>query len=250
MRKRSLCAGILLVFCALARPVDGISQFNDTVNYHLNVAATGNLNKTNTGSTYIFNNGIGFDINKKYVSLNSSVTYIYGRNTVIKTNDDVLAALNLDVLRSVQDFYYWGLATYGKSFSLKVDHRLQTGAGVGYKVFDDPNISLILSNGILFEATDLREVDQHGRTEYETIRNSFRLKFHYVFRDFITLDATNFLQNSFSEADDYIVKVNTSVSIRLYKGLSLTTSFIYNKLNTINTENLLLSYGLTFDRFF
>ena len=241
--------GIIIVLALLSS--HSFAQFSDTVNYHAKVAATGNMNRTNTGTTSIFNNFVGFDINKKHVSLNSSAAYIYGRNPLQKTNDDFLAVMNADFLRSVSKLYYWALASYEKSFSLKVDNRFQVGGGVGYTFVKEPNSLVILSNGLLFETADLSQKDQYGRTAYQTLRNSLRLKFRFAFKDnLITIDGTEFLQNSLSEGKDYILKLNTNVSVRLYRWLSLTATFNYNRMNVIGTENLFLSYGLMFDKYF
>lgn len=240
----------MIIVLALANSYT-FAQFSDTVNYHIKAAATGNMNRTNTGTTSIFNNAVGFDISKRHVSLNSSAAYIYGRNPLQKTNDDFLAVTNADFLQSVSKLYYWALASYEKSFSLKVDNRFQVGGGVGYTFVREPNSLVILSNGLLFETADLSQKDQYGRTAYQTLRNSLRLKFRFAFKDnFITVDGTEFLQNSLSEGKDYILKLNTNVSVRLYKWLSLTATFNYNRMNVIGTENLFLSYGLMFDKYF
>lgn len=241
---------LMIVILVLAGKFS-FGQFSDTVNYHLKMAATGNMNKTTTGTSSVFNNLLGFDISKKYVSLNSSAAYIYGRNPTQKTNDDVIAVMNADFMQSVSKLYYWALASYEKSFSLKVDNRLQAGGGVGYTILNQPNSVIVVSDGLLFETADLSQKDQYGRTSYQTLRNSFRLKFRFKIKeDLVTIDGTEFLQNSLSEGADYILKLNTAVNIKLYRWLSLTTAFNYNRMNSIGTENLFLSYGLTFDRYF
>lgn len=240
---------VVFVFMMIGGAV--LAQFNDTVNYHLRAAATGNLNHTNTGSTSIFNNSFGFDINKKRFSLNSSAGYIYGKNPTQKTNDDFLGVMNFDYLYSVQKLYYWGLAAYEKSYSLKINDRFQTGGGVGYTFLRKPEALLVVSNGLLFETTDLKQMDQYGRKSYQTLRNSFRVKFRFSIKgDLVIFEGTEFVQNSFNEGQDYILKLNNNVSVKIYKWLSLTAAFNYNRMNAIGTENLFLSYGLAFDRYF
>ncbi|HEY8898571.1 MAG TPA: hypothetical protein VIM79_27270, partial [Niastella sp.] len=108
------------------------AQFNDTVSHYLNFTGTGNLNRTTPGgTTYLLNNLVRFQIDKKRISLNSMASHIYGKNPTSKTNDDFLAIANLDVLKGAQKFYYWALTGFEKSFSLKVDSRFQAGVGVG-----------------------------------------------------------------------------------------------------------------------
>jgi hypothetical protein len=244
---RRIC---MIAICLCTMQQTGFTQFSDTVNYYINFSGTGNLNRTNTGTTYLLNNAMRFQIDKNKFSINSMASHIFGRNPTLKTNDDFLTILNLDILKSVQKFYYWGLAGYEKSFSLKVDNRFQAGAGVGYTFVDSPRANLELSDGFLFETTDLGIPDRTGRTSYQTVRNSLRLKYRFVIRDIFRFDGINFYQPSISDGRDYILKLNTNFSIRLYKWLHFTTSFNYNRQNITSTENLLISYGLGLEKYF
>ncbi len=238
------------LFILLSISTTGYSQFSDSVNYYLNFAGTGNINKTSTGTNYLFNNALKFEIDKKYVSLNSLTNYTYGKNPAQKTNNDFISIINVDVLRAQQKLYYWGLAGYEKSFSLKIDDRFQVGAGLGYTLLKTPVSSFIISNGILFETSELSEVDAEGRKGYQTVRNSFRVKFRFNIKDIFKIDGSDFIQNSLSDKHDYIIKSNTNLSFRLYKSLNLTMAVNYNRLNLTATENLLISYGLMFEKYF
>jgi hypothetical protein len=232
-------------------PVAGFSQFSDTVNYYVNFLGTGNLNRTNTtGSSYLLNNALQFQVNKKKFSINSMASHIYGKNPKSKTNDDFLGILNLDILKGVQKFYYWGLTSYEKSFSLKLDKRFQAGAGVGYTFINTDKTSLEISDGVLFETTDLSIPDSHGETSYQTVRNSLRLKYRFIIKDIFRFDGIDFYQPSFSDGNDYILKLNANFSIKLYKWLNFTTSFNYNRQNVTSTENLFMSYGLSMEKYF
>jgi len=247
--KTVLCA-LMIYLCLCAIPLAGAAQFSDTVNYYINFSGTGNLNRTNTGTTYLLNNVLRFQVDKKKVSLNSMVSHLYGQNPQSKTNDDLLAILNLDVLKGVQKFYYWGLADYEKSFSLKVDNRFQAGAGVGYTFVNNANANLELSDGFLFETVDLSISDQRGQTSYQVVRNSARLKYRFIIKGIFRFEGTNFYQPSLSDGRDYILKLNNNFSVNLYKWLHLTTSFNYNRQNITATENLFLSYGLMVEKYF
>ncbi|WP_207515667.1 DUF481 domain-containing protein [Longitalea luteola] len=248
MRKTVTCTLLLASLCMAQRTA--LAQFSDTVNYYINFSGTGNLNRTNTGTTYLLNNSLRFQADKKKFSINSMASHVYGRNPALKTNDDVLAILNLDILKGVQKFYYWGLTGFEKSFSLKVDSRFQAGAGVGYSFINSEKTNLEISDGFLFETADLSVPDKNGRTSYQTVRNSLRLKYRFIIKDIVTIDGVNFFQPALSEAGDYILKLNTSVSLKLYKWLNFTTAFNYNRQNITSTENLLLSYGLMLERYF
>ncbi|WP_127127098.1 DUF481 domain-containing protein [Pseudoflavitalea rhizosphaerae] len=240
----------LMSVCLCTIQLTGYAQFSDSVDHYINFSGTGNMNKTSTGTTYLFNNAFRFQVDKKKLSLNSLVSYVYGRNPTIKTNDDLLGILNADFLKNVQKFYYWGLAGFEKSYSLKVDSRLQAGAGVGYVFVKNSKSNLELSDGFLVETTDLSVPDKYGRSSYQAVRNSLRLKYRFVIREMIRVEGSNFFQPSLSDARDYILKLNTTISFNLYKWLNLTTAFNYNRQNITSTENLLLTYGLMFEKYF
>jgi len=247
---KTLKCALMIVICLCTLQIAGFAQFSDTVNYYANFSGTGNLNRTNTGTTYLLNNALQFQVGKKKISLNSMVSHVYGWNQTAKTNDDLLATLNLDILKGVQKFYYWGLAGFEKSFSLQLDSRFQTGAGVGYTFVNNAKTNLEVSDGILFETTDLGIPDEHGRTSYQTARNSLRLKYRFIIKEIFRFDGVNFYQPSLSDGKDYILKLNNNFSVKLYKWLNLTISVSYNRQNITSTENLLLSYGLMFEKYF
>jgi hypothetical protein len=229
----------------------GFSQFSDTISHYLNFSGTGNLNRTTPGgTTYLLNNAVRFQIDKKKVSLNSMASHIYGKNPNSKTNDDLLAIMNLDVLKGIQKFYYWGLASFEKSYSLKVDSRFQAGAGVGYSFVNNNKANLEMSDGFLYETSNLATTDKIGRTSYQTVRNSLRLKYRFVIKEIFTIDGVNFYQPSLIEGRDYILKLHTSFSVKLYKWLNFTSAFNYNRQNFTNTENLLITYGLMLEKYF
>jgi hypothetical protein len=232
-------------------PLAGFSQFSDTVHYYANFSGTGNLNRTNTtGTTFLLNNAMQFQVSKKKFSINSMASHVYGRNPALKTNDDFLAMLNLDILKGVQKFYYWGLTGYEKSFSLKVNNRFQAGAGVGYSFLNNDKSSLEISDGFLFETVDLSIPDQRGQTSYQTVRNSFRLKYRFIINGIFRFDGIDFYQPSLSDGQDYILKTTNNFSVKLYKWLNFTTSFSYNRQNITSTENLLFTYGLSMEKYF
>jgi hypothetical protein len=245
--KCALMIAISLCMIQLA----GFAQFSDTVNYYANFSGTGNLNRTNTtGSTYLLNNSLTFQVNKKKFSINSMASHIYGKNPTSKTNDDFLGILNLDILKGVQKFYYWALTSYEKSFSLKLNNRLQAGAGIGYTFVNTDKANLEVSDGVLFETTDLSIPDQKGQTSYQTVRNSLRVKYRFIIKEIFRFDGIDFYQPSFSDGNDYILKLNANFSIKLYKWLNFTTSFNFNRQNITRTENLFMSYGLSMEKYF
>lgn len=250
MTKTVKCVLMIAICLGLIQGA-GYAQFSDTVSHYLNFTGTGNLNRTNPGgTTYLLNNVVKFQIDKKKVSLNSMASHIYGKNPTSKTNDDLLAIVNLDVLKGIQKFYYWALTSFEKSYSLKVDSRFQAGVGVGYTFVNTTNANLELSDGFLYETSNLGVIDKLGRTSYKTVRNSLRLKYRFIINNIFRFDGLHFYQPSLSDGDDYILKLNTSFSVKLYKWLSFTTAFNYNRQNITSTENLLITYGVSLEKYF
>jgi len=227
----------------------GMAQFSDSIHHNLGYAATGIINQTNDGNSFVLNNSAKFNINKKNKSFNSGASWVYGRQNGQLTNNDVNATMDFDVYGHLPHLYYWGLAGYDKSFSLKINDRFQGGLGIGYNFLDEKNAAIGLSDGILYEYSSLDDTTS-ARDNYHTLRNSLRLKYHFVWKGIITFDGVHFWQPSLSYRNDYIIKSTSSLGLKLKKWLSLTSSLIYNKVNRTQSKNLLFTVGLSADYYF
>ncbi|MET0463154.1 MAG: DUF481 domain-containing protein [Chitinophagaceae bacterium] len=237
---------VCLNFCSV---FELSAQFNDSTHYHLKYAATGVFNKTNDGRSYVFNNGVSFTVNRRSVTLNSTNSWIYGRQGANLTNNDFSSGLNFDVLKNTQKLYYWGLATFTSSYSLKINYQAQAGVGLGYNIFNKKDLELVVSDGILYETNDL-ELPNQAKDVYQTFRNSFRVKYHIVVKDLIVLDGGHFWQPSLSRFDDYIIRSTNSLTLKLRKWLGITTAVNYNRFSRTGRENLLINFGLTAETYF
>ncbi len=225
------------------------AQFSDSTHYHTAFLSSGSINKTNDGTAYLLNNALKFNVKKKDVSLNFTNNWIYGKQNGDVSNNDFSTALDFNLYKTFPHFFYWGLANYNTSYSLKINNQLLAGAGIAYNFFDSPNTYLNISNGILYDKSDLTLANDI-RDEYQTYRNSLRLQFRFNIRDRVIIDGSNFLQNSLQSQSDYIIRSTTNLSFKLQKWLSLTTSLNYNRVNRTNSENLLFTYGLTVEKWF
>jgi len=226
-----------------------IAQFNDSIHHQLKYAATGVFNNTNDGRSYVLNNAVSFTVSKKKITLNSSNAWIYGKQGSNLTNNDFSSGLNFDLLKNMQRLYYWGLATFTTSYSLKINHQFQAGAGIGYNIFNRKDLELVVSDGILYETNDLQLTPQ-TRDEYQTFRNSLRVKYHWEIKDLLVFDGSHFWQPSLSGFDDYIIRSSSSLTLKLRKWLGITTAVNYNKLSRTRRENLLINFGLTAETYF
>ncbi|MFC4210879.1 DUF481 domain-containing protein [Pedobacter lithocola] len=234
----------LLLFL-LAFSIETRAQYTDTTNYHLNLISAGSINKTNNEQAYLLNNSLNVGIKKKSIVLNSNTSWLYGKQNSNLSNNDFSSTMNFNLYKTFPHFYYWGLVNYNTSYSLKIKNQLLAGGGIAYNFIDKPNAYLNISNGILFDKSSLVEM-----ASYTTLRNSLRLQFHFGFKDLVTFDGSNFLQNSYSREGDYIIRSVTTLGLKIRKWISLTTALNYNKFNITTRENLNLTYGLSIDKYF
>ena len=245
--KRTIKTALIIQTLFLCRPA--CAQFSDSIAHYVSYASTGTINKTDDGNSYVFANVLKFNVNRKKLSLNNTNSYIYGQQRHLLTNNDFSSALDFNLYTKVPHFYYWGLANYDRSYSLKINNRVQTGLGAAYKVLDKKTGSLNLSDGILFEYGDINRNDT-TRSVYRIFRNSLRVRFRWVIRDVIVLDGNNILQSSLSDRNDYNLRSVTSMSLKLAKWISFTTAANYNRLNATSRETLLITFGLTTEKYF
>ncbi|BAV08434.1 Protein of unknown function, DUF481 [Filimonas lacunae] len=225
-----------------------MAQYNDSTHYHVSYSTTGIINHTNDANSYVLNNAFAFNVRKKSISLNSTNSWIYGQNNQSLTNNDFSTSLDFNIYRTSK-LFYWGLANYDNSFSLKINERYQTGAGVAYSFVDNKTMFLNLSDGILYEKSNLM-LNDTTREIYHTPRNSLRVRLRFEIKDIFVIDGTHFLQNSLLHSEDYIIKSVTNLSVKLRKWLSFTTTVNYNLLNRTHRENLLLNFGITAEKYF
>jgi len=245
MQKSFLSITILLLLAAIS----ALAQFSDTTNYHVIFNGTGSANRAPEGSSYLLNNGLRFEVKKKSIALNLSNTWIYGKSNGAITNNDYSSSLDFNLYKAIPHAYYWGLANYNTSFSLKINNQLLAEAGIAYSILDRPNAYLNVSDGILYDLSDINTSDT-TREVYHTYRNTLRLQMHFVIKDLFIIDSGNFWQPSLTRKNDYILRTSFGLGFKVNKWLALNSSLAYNKISRTRAENLLLTYGLKFEKYF
>ena len=220
----------------------------DSNKREIDYTSSGSVNKTQKGTSYLLTNFIGGTFKKNTTITSVGSSFIYGKQNLIQTNKDFAGFINIDLFKSPQfnKIYYWYLMDYNNSYSLKVFNELQTGVGEAYLFINNKNIKLSFSDGIIFDQSNV--VLNNNKIYHQTYRNSLKLKIHFSINELITLDETSFLQNSFKESNDYIIKTNVSLKYKINSWLGLTTNLLYNKYNYISRQNLLITYGLTINK--
>jgi hypothetical protein len=165
---------IITLFYFLFLSLSSFSQFDDTTHHYFRFGATGVINRTNDSKSSVFANKLGFSTKGKTVATNTGATWLYGVQDDELTNNDFSAHADIEFGKGVHKLYYWALVNYDKSFSLKINDRVQAGAGIGYDFIDSPYLKINVSDGILYEYGNIQDpVNDH--IMYNTARNSFRL---------------------------------------------------------------------------
>lgn len=235
-----------LLLCHAAHAQDTLRRADSS--YSVHIAATGSINNTESSASYLLSNAVNFSMKKKRSLLDFNNSWVYGAQQTGLTNNDVNSALDFNIYRHKRKLYYWGLASYVSSFSLKINNQYQAGLGLAYNMIDKKNLVLNLSDGIVYDQSDIY-LEDSTRDKYNTFRNSFRIMFTIRYHDLIAFHGTAFYQNSFSLKTDYIIKADAGLEIKVYRWLHFTTEFIYNRFNRTQKENILFTYGLTAVRY-
>jgi len=235
--------------CCLLRAGTAFCQFNDSIHYRVSYAATGTINRATEGRSYVLNNAFNFDVNKKYMSLNNSNSWVYGEANGKKNLNDFSSSLNFDINRAIRTWYFWGLASYTTSYSLRIRGQFQAGGGIGHNTIRKPQAELVISDGILFERSNLYDAADEKKAAV-LARNSLRIKYRFVIGKTVVIDGMHFWQPALSDFNDYIVRSTNGLSVNLNKWLSITTSLAYNRFNQTGRENLLINFGLTAQKYF
>lgn len=225
------------------------AQFNDTTHYHLNYAATGIINRTEAANSYVFNNQLKANLNRNDIAVNTSHGWIYGQLNDVLSNNDFSSTVDFNYRKDSSRITYWALGTFEKSYSLRVNRRLQFGGGLSYDFIRGTDDRLNVSNGLLYESSELKLSDTFN-DKYRTWRNSLRVKYRWNIRNLVVLDGVHFLQNSLSTKKDYIIRSNTTLAVRIYRWVSFTSALTYNKINRLHRENLLITFGIAFEKYF
>ncbi|MFA6150172.1 MAG: DUF481 domain-containing protein [Chitinophagaceae bacterium] len=241
---------IRLIFISVILSSSVSAQFSDTIDYYVAANLAGNINKTTASVNYLFNNGAKFSIQKDKLAFNTSNNWLYGENAGKLVNNDFTSSTDFNIYRKKNDrFNYWGLANYTSSYSLKIKKQFQGGAGIAYKVIDNPGLMLRVSDGVLYETSNVVINDSTDQV-YNTFRNSLRIQCRYKFKKILSFESAAFWQPSLRYSNDYIVQVNAGLNLKLMKWLSFTSKFNYTRVSRTMRENMLITYGIILEQYF
>ncbi|MFT3678729.1 MAG: DUF481 domain-containing protein [Ferruginibacter sp.] len=226
-----------------------VSQFSDAVRHYVKFNSTGIINQTTTGNSFVLSNTGSFNIFKKNIALNTAAGWVYGENKQVTSNNDLTTHADLNFFRQGKKLYYWSLVNFDKMYSLGINYRAQAGAGISYNFIDSPNLRINVSDGLLYEAGEIK--DNNGiYNDYSTTRNSFRLLCRWQIQNRLTISSIQFYQPSLQSLKDYIIQSTNNIAVKIYQWFSLNATLVYNKASNTNRENLLMTYGIGFEKYF
>ena len=227
----------------------------DTTRVHYTYTGAGTINDANTLHSFVLSNALKFSLAKKSAELNLNNAWLYGRQNGLLTNNDISSAVDVGLYKTLRHFYYWGLAAYNHSVPLQILQQFQTGAGPGYDFIDKKTAIAGLSDGILYEVNDLYDSlyrpiggNLFRRDRYQTFRHSVHLLVHWVIVDHFTIDGSGFLQNSLSDWSDYILRLNASAAVKLYKWIQFTANAAYSRFTRTRGRDLVIGFGVGIQR--
>lgn len=221
----------------------------DSAAFYAGFNSSGTYNRTNSSSYYLLSNGIKLGLKKKDVVWNSTNKWLYGQQDRTLTNNDFSSSWDVNLYKTFPRFYYWGLLVYNTSYSLKINSQGQGGLGIAYNFLDKTTAQINLSDGILYDYSDLA-VNDSTRSIYGTFRNSLRLQLKWKIKDRLTFSGNAFLQNSLQYGNDYIIRSDASLSLKVWKWVSFSSTFSYNEMSRTKSQNLFMTYGLTIEHNF
>lgn len=238
-----------VLFLLLFFYFEALSQFSDSIHRHINYSSSGNYNRTNYNRSFLLNNSLNLGFKKKDISWNLHNKWLYGKQQSSLVSNDYSGSLDINLYKSLPHFNYWGLLIYNRSYSLKINNQFQSGAGMAYSIIDKPYFILNLSDGILYDYNDVYLIDG-AREIYETPRNSARLQVKSNLKKILAFSSAFYIQHSLEYGNDIIYKADIDLSLKIVKWLRVTARLNYNKMTRTERENLFMTYGLTFDKYY
>jgi hypothetical protein len=154
------------------------------------------------------------------ISIATNPRFTYGKQNGILAERDSYLDFFIDIFKKRRS-YLFGLSIAETSNLRRIDLRRMAGAGVGFRFLDSKVNHLSLTNAIVYESTNFREI-----ADVMTIRNSFRAKGKHAFiQDKIRLNHMTFIQPALTNLSNLRWNTMFSVELPLNKYVTLRTSF-------------------------
>jgi hypothetical protein len=158
--------------------------------------------------------------NGPIVTLTTNPRFTYGKQNGVLAERDTYVDLFIDIYKK-RKVYGFGLATIETSNLRGIELRQLAGGGAGFRLLQNKQNTLSLTNAIIYESTDFRE-----RPTITTLRNSTRLKGkHSLFQNKIRFNHITFFQPSLTDISNVRWNTLLSVELPLSKWITFRSSF-------------------------
>ena len=189
----------------------------DTVRYRF--IGDGNFTRGNVNRSLIVLRAEGL-FSGPVISIATNPRFTYGKQNGVIAERDSYVDLFVDVFKK-RKTYVFGLGALETSNLRRITLRQMAGAGVGFRVLRSKNNELSLTNAVLYESTNFREI-----ATVTTARNSFRIKGkHLLLQDKIRFNHITFIQPALNDWSNWRWNTLISIELPLNKWISLRTSF-------------------------
>jgi hypothetical protein len=154
------------------------------------------------------------------INIATNPRFTYGKQNGVLAERDSYTDIFVDVFKK-RKTYVFGLGALETSNLRKIDLRVMAGAGVGYRLLKTQNHDLSLTDAILYESTDFRELPT-----VTTLRNSFRIKGKHSFaKDRVRFNHITFLQPALNDFTNNRWNTILSLELPINSWVSIRTSF-------------------------
>ena len=203
------------------KKIDSVSKKEfvliDTVKYRF--IGDGNFTRGNVNRTLMVLRAEAL-FSGPIISIATNPRFTYGKQNQVLAERDGYVDLFVDVFKKRRT-YVFGLGVLETSNLRRITLRQMAGAGVGVRILRSKTNDLSVTDAILYESTNFREI----RT-VTTARNSFRVKGkHSLLQDKIRFNHITFIQPALNDLSNLRWNTIVSVELPLNKWISLRTSF-------------------------
>ena len=154
------------------------------------------------------------------ISIATNPRFTYGKQNGVLAERDSYIDLFVDVFKKRRT-YVFGLGVLETSNLRRIILREMIGAGIGFRVLHNKNNDLLLTNAVLYESTNFREIPT-----VSIARNSFRIKGkHAVLQDKIRFNHITFIQPAITGGPNWRWNTILSIELPINKWVTVRTSF-------------------------
>lgn len=180
-----------------------------------------------------------------FISLSTNPRFTYGKQNGVVAERDGFLDLMIDIFKE-RKTYLFGMAILENSNLRKIELREMAGLGVGFRILNTPKNQLSVTDAILYESTDFKEMPK-----ITTLRNSLRIKGKHSFnKDKLRLSHLTFVQPSLSKLSNMRWNTLLSLELPINQYVTLRSSFENSFESVVSTgrkkNDSRLTFGVSF----